>query len=99
MCVFVCMTPRCVTVWCEDACMCACACACVCVYMCVCVCRAVFFHWIDLVLFDAIGANIFITADGSIKIGDFGLCVQIQHTKTRPEEIKGTAGTAGMCMA
>ena len=30
-----------------------------------------------------------------MKIGDFGLCVQMKHTKTRPEEIKGTAGTAG----
>jgi len=41
------------------------------------------------------GANIFITAGGSIKIGDFGLCVQMKNTKTRPEEIKGTAGTPG----
>ena len=43
----------------------------------------------------AAGANIFITADGSIKIGDFGLCVQMKNTKTKPEDIKGTAGTAG----
>lgn len=45
--------------------------------------------------FGPLGANVFITADGSVKIGDFGLCVQMKHTKTRPEEIKGTAGTAG----
>ena len=49
----------------------------------------------NIELFNFVGANIFITAGGSLKIGDFGLCVQLKHAKTRPEEIKGTAGTAG----
>lgn len=40
-----------------------------------------------------VGANIFLS-DNSVKLGDFGLCVQLQNlNKTAPQEIKHQRGT------
>ena len=40
------------------------------------------------------GANIFLSSNGSIKLGDFGLSVQLKnYNMTQPNEIKQQAGT------
>lgn len=40
------------------------------------------------------GANIFLSSNGSIKVGDFGLSVQLKnYNMTMPNEIKQQAGT------
>ena len=40
------------------------------------------------------GANIFLSSNGSIKLGDFGLSVQLKnYNMTMPNEIKQQAGT------
>jgi len=40
------------------------------------------------------GANIFLSSNGSIKLGDFGLSVQLKNFhKTMPNEIKQQVGT------
>ena len=40
------------------------------------------------------GANIFLSSNGSIKLGDFGLSVQLKNLhKTMPNEIKQQVGT------
>ena len=40
------------------------------------------------------GANIFLSSNGSIKLGDFGLSVQLKNLhKTMPNEIRQQVGT------
>ena len=49
-------------------------------------------HSLDLSL--VAGANIFLSSNGSIKLGDFGLSVQLQNFKnTNAKEIEKIAGT------
>lgn len=44
--------------------------------------------------FFLVGANIFLSSNGSIKLGDFGLSVQLKnYNMTMPNEIKQQAGT------
>ena len=44
-----------------------------------------------------LGTNIFLS-DNSVKLGDFGLCVQLQNlNKTAPHEIKHQRGTIRKC--
>ena len=41
-----------------------------------------------------LGANIFLSSNGSIKLGDFGLSVQLKNLhKTMPNEIRQQVGT------
>ncbi len=47
----------------------------------------------------SIGANIFLSSNGSIKLGDFGLSVQLRnYNMTMPNEIKQQAGTVRKCI-
>lgn len=43
-----------------------------------------------------LGANIFLTSSGLIKLGDFGCSVKLKNnTQTMPGEVNSTLGTAG----
>jgi mitogen-activated protein kinase kinase kinase 4 len=42
-----------------------------------------------------IGANIFLTSSGLIKLGDFGCSVKLNNAQTMPGEVNSTMGTAG----
>ena len=50
---------------------------------------------IDLLIIDYAGANIFLSSKGSIKLGDFGLSVQLKNYRETimTNEIKQQAGT------
>ena len=57
--------------------------------------RAVYkLHEMGIVHRDIKGANIFLSSNGSIKLGDFGLSVQLKNfQKTMQNEIKQQVGT------
>lgn len=44
----------------------------------------------------SVGANIFLTSSGLIKLGDFGCSVKLKNNaQTMPGEVNSTLGTAG----
>jgi mitogen-activated protein kinase kinase kinase 4 len=42
---------------------------------------------------DIKGANIFLTSDGNLKLGDFGCCVKLKNHTTMPGELSAFVGT------
>ena len=44
-----------------------------------------------------LGANIFLTSDGPLKLGDFGSAVKLKNHTTMPGEVNNLVGTAGEC--
>ena len=42
-----------------------------------------------------LGANIFLTSDGPLKLGDFGSAVKLKNHTTMPGEVNNLVGTAG----
>ena len=49
--------------------------------------------------FSFLGANIFLSSDGHVKLGDFGCAVRLQKHNTMPGEISAFMGTAGKMFA
>ena len=45
--------------------------------------------------FVILGANIFLTSDGPLKLGDFGSAVKLKNHTTMPGEVNNLVGTAG----
>ena len=53
------------------------------------------FKLIQAIMFSFLGANIFLSSDGHVKLGDFGCAVRLQKHNTMPGEISAFMGTAG----
>lgn len=59
-------------------------------------CLRNFFTLMRCLIFAILGANIFLTSSGLIKLGDFGCSVKLKNNAhTMPGEVNSTLGTAG----
>lgn len=46
-----------------------------------------------MIISSSLGANIFLTSDGNLKLGDFGCCAKLKNHTTMPGEINAFVGT------